>query len=397
MKKFDPDYPLQGTALDLPLKVVLTFSESERNRFILRLVNALGKKIDSNEMALKKKISMQTEMRDLRKLVRSPYDKFLLTEDKTRKRNILGVGSHGGTHTEYSRKLMWRMATKQGDLANLIKNKEHRLIKKISQILDPSITNKEIFRNRNKSVVQNVLSFLQLNYAVGTAFPPFHARFFAETYLPTDGKCLVVDPCAGWGGRLLGIQSVNRSSHVHYVAVDPEKRLKETHEGIQKRIDKYLNRDINGKRTSKVFYQPFEKWITSTSAKRLYSQADLIFTSPPYFSAEIYNPSNKKQSANNFPSYEEWRDKFYKVLVQGAYDLLKPGGFFILNIANVTSAKYLERDARLLAKEVGFVNAGFYKLAMSVTPGTKTTVKHSILVDGKIFKYEPCFCFSKPF
>ena len=59
MKKFDPDYPLQGTALDLPLKVVLTFSESERNRFILRLVNALGKKIDSNEMALKKKISMQ--------------------------------------------------------------------------------------------------------------------------------------------------------------------------------------------------------------------------------------------------------------------------------------------------------------------------------------------------
>ena len=146
-----------------------------------------------------------------------------------------------------------------------------------------------------------------------------------------------------------------------------------------------------------MFYQPFEKWITSTSAINLFSQADLVFTSPPYFSAEIYNPSNKKQSANNYPSYDEWRDKFYKDLVQGAYDLLKPGGVFILNIANVTSAKYLERDARLLAKEVGFVNAGFYKLAMSVTPGTKTTVKHSINVDGKIFKYEPCFCFKKPF
>jgi hypothetical protein len=395
MKKFDPDYPLQGTVFDLPLKTVLNYSESERNRFILRLVTALGKKIDSNEMALKKKISMQSEMRDLRKLVRSPYDKFLLTEEKTRKRNILGVGSHGGSHTEYSRKLMWRMATKQGDLANLIKKKDHRLIKKISQILDPSIINKEIFRNRNKSVVQNVLSFLQLNYAVGTAFPPFHARFFAETFLPNEGDCLVVDPCAGWGGRLLGIQSVNRTSHIHYVGVDPEKKLKESHDGIQRRIDKYLNRDIKGMRTSKVFYQPFEKWIATASAAKMFSNVDLVFTSPPYFSAEIYNTGNKRQSANSYPAYDVWREKFYRALVQGAYDLLKPGGYFVLNIANVASAKYLERDARLLAKDVGFKNVGFYKLAMSVTPGTKNTVRHSIQVDKKLFKYEPCFCFQK--
>jgi tRNA1(Val) A37 N6-methylase TrmN6 len=234
-----------------------------------------------------------------------------------------------------------------------------------------------------------------LNYGVGTAFPPFHARFFAETFLPDDADCLVVDPCAGWGGRLLGIQSVSRSRHVHYVGVDPEKRLRETHAGIQRRIDNFLDRDIKGTRSSKVFYQPFEKWITTVSAAKMFSKVDLVFTSPPYFSAEIYNTGNKRQSANSYPDYDVWREKFYRALVQGAYDLLKPGGYFVLNIANVASAKYLERDARLLAKDVGFKNVGFYKLAMSVTPGTKNTVRHSIQVDKKLFKYEPCFCFQK--
>lgn len=394
-KKFEPDYPLQGTQFDKPLGEVLSLSESDRYKFINRFLTALGKKIESNEMALKKRISMQTEMRDLRKLVRSPFDKFLLTEEKTRKRNVLGVGSHGGSHTEYSRKLMWQMATKQGDLVNLIKNKDQRIINKISQILNPQITNKEIFRNRKKSAVQNILSFLQLNYGVGTAFPPFHARFFAETFLPQETDCLVVDPCAGWGGRLLGIQSVSRKNHVHYVGVDPEKRLRETHDGIQRRIDNYLDRDIKGTRSSKVFYQPFEKWITTASAVKMFAKVDLVFTSPPYFAAEIYNTENKRQSANSYPTYEVWRERFYRALVQGAYDLLKPDGYFILNIANVASSKYLERDARLLAKDVGFKNVGFYKLAMSVTPGTKNTVRHSIQVDKKLFKYEPCFCFQK--
>jgi hypothetical protein len=348
-------------------------------------------------MALKKKISMRTEMRDLRKLVRSPYDKFLLTEEKTRKRNVLGAGSHGGSHTEYSRKLMWRMATKQGNLVALIKSQDEKLVKKIHQLIDIKNTNKKIFLNNKQTAIQNILSYLQFNYSVGTAFPPFHARFFAETFLPNEGDCLVVDPCAGWGGRLLGIQSVNRTSHVHYVGVDPEKKLKDSHDGIQRRIDKYLNRDIAGKRTSRVYYQPFEKWINTASANKLKMCADLVFTSPPYFSAEVYNPLNKKQSANSYVTYDDWRERFYKVLVTGAFDLLKPGGYFILNIANVSSAKFLERDARQLAKEIGFVNAGFYKLAMSLAPGTRTTVKHSIKVDGKIFKYEPCFCFSKPF
>ena len=144
MKNLDADYPLQGSSLDLPLSEVLSYSEKDRAKYISKFLIALGKKIDANEMALKKKISMQTEMRDLRRLVRSPFDRYLLTEDKTRKRNILGFGSYGSTHTEYSRKLMWRMATKKGNLSSLIQNRDPKLALEIDKILDIRITNKNM-------------------------------------------------------------------------------------------------------------------------------------------------------------------------------------------------------------------------------------------------------------
>ena len=125
-------------------------------------------------------------------------------------------------------------------------------------------------------------------------------------------------------------------------------------------------------------------------------KVDLVMTSPPYANCERYNTENPNQSANRYKTYEQWREKFYRKLVQGAYDLLKPNGVFVLNIANVASAKRLEKDARILAREAGFENAGFYKLAMSVTPGTRGNERHSVKVDGVTFKHEPCFIFRRP-
>jgi hypothetical protein len=49
----------------------------------------------------------------------------------------------------------------------------------------------------------------------------------------------------------------------------------------------------------------------------------------------------------------------------------------------------------VLAREVGFKNAGFYKLAMSVAPGVRTALRHRVLVDGAVFKHEPVFCFRR--
>ena len=79
--------------------------------------------------------------------------------------------------------------------------------------------------------------------------------------------------------------------------------------------------------------------------------------------------------------------------------MLKPGGVFVLNIADVSEAKKhsLERDARKLAAEEGFVSAGFFKLAMSMTPATRKAgnARHVVTTGGKTFKHEPVFVFRK--
>ena len=84
-------------------------------------------------------------------------------------------------------------------------------------------------------------------------------------------------------------------------------------------------------------------------------------------------------------------------MVEGAYKLLKPGGVFVLNIADVKEAPKLERDARKLAYEAGFASAGFYKLAMSIGPTLRKakSIRHVLVVNGKQFKYEPVFVFRK--
>ena len=131
-----------------------------------------------------------------------------------------------------------------------------------------------------------------------------------------------------------------------------------------RRLNIYLKKELSGKRTGRVFVAPFENWIHSKFAKKLAGRVDLVITSPPYFAAENYNTENTKQSANRYRTYERWRKNFYRVLIKGAYDLLKPGDTFVLNIANVASSNLLEKDARVLATEAGFSNGGFYKLAM---------------------------------
>jgi tRNA1(Val) A37 N6-methylase TrmN6 len=243
-----------------------------------------------------------------------------------------------------------------------------------------------------------VLNYLEFQMGSGCAFPPFHAKFLADRYLPKDADGIVVDPCAGWGGRLLGTLLINRRHHVQYIGIDPEERNREAYEGLTRRATVYLKKEITGTRDCTIYYQPFEDWIVSSNARKLYGKVDLVITSPPYFAAENYNPDNPNQSANRYDEYRGWRESFYRTLVKGAFALLKPNGHFILNIADVAEAPRLERDARKLAAEEGFVSDGFFKLAMSMTPTARKAgnARHVVQVNGKLFKQEPVFVFKKP-
>jgi len=395
---FEEDYPLQGTTLDVSLQQVMSYSSKKRTRYIHSLLAAFHKAIKQDHMWVKTHVPFKREMRDLRKLLHTPADQYLRVDDKTLKRNILSRGGPGSTHTYWSRTNMWKMKTKGGDLVEEIADRGSSLVTSLKRFFNPAVTSMELLRNYRDSAVINVLAYFKFDKGVGTAFPPFHAKYFADKYLPRDGDGIVVDPCAGWGGRMLGTLCVNRPGHVRYYGVDPERRNQVAYKGLMRRLNHYLKRELSGKRTGRVFISPFEDWIQSKFALKLRRQVDLVITSPPYFSAEHYNPTNKKQSANRYQTYATWREQFYRPLMKGAMELLKPGGVFVLNIADVAEARHLEKDARVLAREVGFVNGGFYKMALSMLPHMRhqTKIRHKTWVNGKLFKHEPVFVFQRP-
>jgi hypothetical protein len=397
-KRFRPDYALQGTELDLPIETVLGFTPKQRRKYINDVLDALAKKIRADKLSLRLNIPFKKEMRDLRKLLYASGDQYLFIDDKTKKRNVLGKGSPGTTHTYWSQNQMWKMKTKAGDLPRQIKTKAPALVRKLNKLLDPSYQSKEGFR-KNPNALRSVLAFMQFDTSSGTAFPPFHAKFFADKFLPKDSDGIIVDPCAGWGGRLLGSLLVNRKHHVHYYGIDPEIRNKHAYEALKRRVNVWLKKELPGPRDATIFYKPFEDWIKTKKAKSLRNKVDLAITSPPYFVAEQYNTKNKRQSASRYPEYVAWRENFYRKLLQGTFDLLKPNARFVLNIADVSQAPRLERDARKLAAEAGFVSDGFYKLSMAMAPAQRKagTARHVVSVDGNTFKHEPVFVFRKPF
>lgn len=392
------DYPLQGTSFDVPLREVMALSKSKRLAYIKAIIAAFKKEVKKDTMALKLRTPFAAEMRDLRKVYYTAPDQYLFTEDGKSRRWVLGKGSPGATHVYWSRNNIWKMKTKGGSLFDQITTSSQTLIKNIDRLLDPEITSKAPFRRYDQSAVRNIIAYLQFDKSSGCAFPPFHAKFIADKFLPKDKDCIVVDPCAGWGGRLIGTLLVHREKNVHYVATDPEIRNKEAYEGLTRRATVWLKNEIIGTRESSIFYEPFEDWVAGSKAKKFIGKTDLVFTSPPYFGAELYNTDNPNQSASRYSEYKIWREGFYRKLIRGAYKLLHPGGYFVLNVADVAEAPRLERDAKDLSIEEGFVWAGFYKLAMSITPAARKAgnARHVLSVKGKDFKYEPVFVFKKP-
>ena len=425
------DYMLFGSVWDIPTEDALAFSAEERREYLVSLLTEIQRLMRQKQgVTLKKRVSLGKEMAALRKLVRMPTDPdfndYLKADDLHTDRNCLATNTPAHSeHTYWAQYAMWRMVTKQGDLRKDVaqavrdaktppkrsaKKRKKSLMDRLDELLDGTKTSKAQFRSAEQALPM-LYSYLQTQYNLRTAFPPFHAKFFADRYLPHDRDSIVVDPCAGWGGRLIGTLCVKRAHRVSYFATDPNERLQDAYAGLTRRATIWLKRDIKAPRTARVFPRPFEKWIRTTTARRLFGKTDLVMTSPPYFSAEVYDTS-LKQSARHYDNYEVWREKFYRPLIKGAFDLLRPGGVFVLNVANVQEARGLERDGRRIAKECGFKWHEYFRLFMPKTVGTRkdgaarpTTAKrstkkkrlaHETWVDSKPYKHEPVMVFKKP-
>ena len=210
-------------------------------------------------------------------------------------------------------------------------------------------------------------------------FKPAIAKYIYDTYCPRNGK--VLDPCAGYGGRLAGAIGSNKG--IHYRGIDPHGP---TAIGNMCMADFYSRRyELTGRVWNFGF--GFELGCAEDIMPSMPDESfDCILTSPPYHNVERYS-DEPTQSYLKFPVYDLWRDGFLSPVIRESFRVLKSGGYFVLNIKNYKHMKIAD-DACQLSASCGFELQKTYQMRL---PNSEFH-RHE---DEAKYHAEPIFVFKK--
>lgn len=134
----------------------------------------------------------------------------------------------------------------------------------------------------------------------------------------------ILDPSAGWGDRLIG--AISGDCEI-YVGIDPNECV---HQGYQKIIKFFKAED-----KTKMYQMGFEEFDNPDNIA-----FDLVYTSPPYFTMEVYE-SGPKQSINKYSTESLWFENFLKVLLNKAIEYTRYHGIIAINIGMVGGNTYV--------------------------------------------------------
>jgi hypothetical protein len=220
----------------------------------------------------------------------------------------------------------------------------------------------EVWNDPNKGLSREILAHpdpdeakwllsKKYGYKLATTFMPTYAKSIYEYF---QVEC-VLDPCAGWGDRLIGATVSNCVKK--YVGFDPNRALipgyvdimrsfghsenpqveTKPHVSLNTQVETKTNVSLNTQvetKTNVSFTNGFEIYAEPFEVGSLAyppNSFDFAFTSPPYFDYEDYTPSN--------PKYKNWIQEFYTPLFQQVERLLKPNSFFAIHIGDTSAGE----------------------------------------------------------
>lgn len=331
----------------------------------------------------------------------------------------------------------------------------HNLAKKRNVILEPtffaeqgisnvSVTNMSdytirVYKKGQKLFPIGLKAFRISFCQYATNFPPLTARYLYEKFtahIKDSDPIILYDPSCGWGGRLLGALSAGGDRIFHYIGTDPN-----SDHTIGKGRTKYddigdfFNEKVRGnklfetKNTFEIFQLGSEVISNDSNFSKYKGKIDLVFTSPPYFSKEVYS-DDPEQSCHKFNQYEFWREGFLRPTLTTAVEYLKHDRYLLWNIADAMfdgKLLPLEQDSKDILESLGMTYVKTLKMSLAQMPGgnrlkdtgnKKTLQKNtvfgveseesivysgmmknfcSIKSNGKnmLLKYEPIFVFYK--
>jgi hypothetical protein len=164
-------------------------------------------------------------------------------------------------------------------------------------------------------------------YKIATTFMPPYAKSIYEHFNAES----VLDPCAGWGDRLVGAAASGCVKK--YVCFDPNRSLRPGYAKLMELFGHstvHLDKEhLHFSNSFQCHAQPFEIGASELATESF----DLVFTSPPFFEYEMYNPLN--------PKYGDWLKDFYTPLFVEACRCVKAGKHVCIHIGD-TSAGTIE-------------------------------------------------------
>lgn len=167
------------------------------------------------------------------------------------------------------------------------------------------------------------------------------AVFTVLASLATAPITKVLDPCAGWGDRLLTAISLG----YEYCGYDPNFNLRAGH-------DRMIHELGNAQR-HRVIYMPAEE-VTVTDEP---PTVDIVFTSPPFFGLEHYS-DDAAQASVRYRTFDEWYTRFLVPMLAAALAQLRPDGLFALHIVDSRHASVVDRVHSHLTANAAFSYVG---------------------------------------
>lgn len=184
----------------------------------------------------------------------------------------------------------------------------------------------------------------------------------AKAVYQWSGAKRVLDPCIGWGGRLLG--AVAAGADVTYYGAEP---CSKTFGGLQKVLMKIPTEAM--KRVH-IRNKTGEEYLDELLADDTLEPFDIILTSPPYYNLELYS-KEATQSIESHPSWEEWLVEWLEPLIARCLVLLKEDGTSCWSVKNFkTDREYnLADEVKKIHEMHGWKLVETVKLTGSARPG----------------------------
>ena len=204
----------------------------------------------------------------------------------------------------------------------------------------------------------------------------------AKAIVQSFGAKRILDPCIGWGGRVLG--ALSAGPDIVYVGCEPDPN---TAKGLRNILaDSAIPESVRQRGT--VLEQPIEVALPTLQTME---QFDCVLTSPPYFNLELYTAG--PQSTERYITWEDWSTKWLQPVILGSLACLKPTGVSCWSVKNIKADKVypLADFVKKVHTDAGWMLTKTVTMRGSGRPGGNR------IEDGKETRVseEETFCFTR--